>query len=358
MRLLISRLLMLEVTGNSRHFLKIKHCPLSVMYRLLVVLVISNAIRQQHSTERRPIIYRTKSPNHRPILKHQRDQSSTSESRHIHSQHRPIIIQITPPPTTTSTSSHSNVSTNSNTSASMVYDPKHYSSARQHWDSIIRFHISHEPDYQAFADVLQRYPALKMDIAMDPKLTKNIIFPMVMHYKRTNYHFKGFPNLTLDEEIDKKNRSLLFYNVVTRCEMDHEFVERLYAIKMIDHHDNRTHQELESISFVDIARLSSFGSDGIFILDEDVLMEMLSEPIYHRTKEDHFRFFWKMHHQFKLDRKPARDPVERWVIGIRQWLQLGNAMGTQEFLGPRMELMNTKRGRGRGTGVVPWRGIL
>ena len=235
------------------------------------------------------------------------------------------------------------------TAFGMIYDPKYYESNGQYWCTIKRFQSKFGAKCQALSDVLKRNVALKLDLAKCPELTKTIIFPMIMHYHSTHSDLSGFPEFGLPADIDQDYRSLMFFDILTSCASDLHFIEKLYAIKIIDHFQNGTQKELDGVSFEDITKLAV--CRGLIMMNEEVIIDTIYDPLYYRTKESFLTFIGYVHYLYSSEMQSAGDLMVWWKTAIRRWFQpktqqnVMHAVGSQELHRMNMGLMNTNRGR-------------
>ena len=174
-----------------------------------------------------------------------------------------------------------------------VYDRKYYHSDCEYCTAIKRLH-RHRMCRQALEHALNNDFNLKMQIANNAEITKNVLFPMVSDSLSTHGHLRVFPDIDLFELTanEIKDRSLWFYRVLVSCKRDRHFVERLHGIKLIDCNQRLLERKLQRVTLEDIHSLKGKHGDSIS-MDRDshfVIMVTVYNPKYYSSKQQFIEF--------------------------------------------------------------------
>eukprot|EP01084_Bolivina_argentea_P287895 494061_1 len=214
----------------------------------------------------------------------------------------------------------------------IIYDRKYYDTDTQYWAS-----IRNVCNTQSFQHFINNNFKLKLQLVNNPGLVKNIIFPMIVHYRtKMDSSLSGFPDIRLPNHSQTNDRAVLFYEILTQCINDKYFAERLYGLKVIDYYQDK--QILLDVSFVDIQIVLHDHRGKMHSFRQSVIIDTIYNPYYYPSIESFVSFIGTLHYEFMIEQKtPYEGAVNKagvdWFLAVNYWwteaiqMRLQNAVG-------------------------------
>eukprot|EP01084_Bolivina_argentea_P131449 232017_1 len=204
----------------------------------------------------------------------------------------------------------------------VIYDRKYYDTDTQYWTTIRNVCNPH-----VFAHFINNNFILKLQLANNPKLAKNIIFPMILLYRtKINVSLSGFPDMKLPYHSHTKDRAVLFYDILTQCISNEYFAERLYALKVIDYYDDK--KQLNGVSFVDIGALLTDNIKRMHHFRDYIIMDTIYNPMYYGSTESFVSFIRALNYEFTIERDAEETGTPEgivnkagveWSLAVNYW---------------------------------------
>ena len=169
---------------------------------------------------------------------------------------------------------------------------------------------------------------------------KVILIPSIIRYQNRHGNVRGFPDLTLPEDICAEahfvnDRSIGVYQVLASCGINPNFVLTLWrvmALKMIDSAHSETSRKLEWLTTQQINTLIDRVGQPMDSLADLVIIETMYDPIWYEDDKIFSEFVNGLHWEFMMEAEEGRlvslsSPRRKnciqvdWKMALKYWFR-------------------------------------